>query len=119
MTDRILLEGVRCRCRVGVPAAERAKLQAIELDVALEADVRKAGQSDDLRDAVDYWTVERDVRAVVEAGTFTLLERLAETAAAAALAADRRVKAVSVRAAKRPAVMPRTRRVVVEIRRAR
>ncbi|MBI4425010.1 MAG: dihydroneopterin aldolase [Elusimicrobia bacterium] len=117
--DRIRLEGVRCRCRVGVPEAERRKPQAVELDVALELDLRPAARSDDVADSADYWAVEKRVRAAVESAEFKLLERLAEAAARAALAADSRVRAVEVRAAKRPAVMPRTGRVVVEIRRSR
>lgn len=117
--DRIRLEGVRCRCRVGVPAWERRRRQAIELDVELELDLRAAASADDVTKTADYWTVEKAVRDAVEGGEFKLLERLAEAAARAALAADPRPKAVVIRAMKRPAVMPRTRRVVVELRRAR
>lgn len=119
MTDRIRLEGLRCRCRVGVPAWERAKRQAVELDLELELDLGPAARTDDVRRTADYWAVERAVRASVEAGSFRLLERLADAALRAALAADRRIRAVRVRAAKRPAVMPKTRRVVVDLRRAR
>ena len=119
MTDRIHLEGVRCRARVGVPDWERKKSQPVELDVILELDLRAAARTDDVRRTVDYWAVEKAVRAAVEAGTFRLLERLADAAARAALAADRKARAVTVRASKRPAVMPKTGRVVVEIHRKR
>ncbi|MBI4346407.1 MAG: dihydroneopterin aldolase [Elusimicrobia bacterium] len=119
MSDRILLEGVRCRAHVGVPDSERAARQPVELDLALELDLRRAARTDDFRRTADYWAVERAARAAVEGGSFRLLERLADAAARAALAADRRIRAVTVRAAKRPAVMPKTARVVVELRRAR
>lgn len=119
MTDKIHLEGVRCRARVGVPAWERANPQPISLDLALELDLRAAARADDVRRTADYWAVEKAVRRAVEGTPFKLLERLAEAAARAALAADRRVRAVVVRAAKRPAVMPKTGRVVVELRRVR
>ncbi|MBI4346427.1 MAG: dihydroneopterin aldolase [Elusimicrobia bacterium] len=119
MTDRILLEGVRCRCRVGVPDGERARRQPIVLDLELELDVSRAARTDDVLDTADYGAVEKAVRSEVEAGSFKLLERLAETAARAALGADSKVRAVTVRAVKRPAQMPRTLRVAVELRRTR
>ena len=119
MSDRIHLEGVQCRARVGVPDWEPKKPQPITLDLVLELDLRAAARTDDVRRTADYWAVEKAVRAAVEGGTFRLLERLADVAARAALAADRKVRSVSVRAAKRPAVMPKTGRVVVELRRAR
>lgn len=89
------------------------------LDLVLELDLRAAAWTDDVAETADYWAIEKQVRAAVEKEEFRLLERLAATAASAALAADRRVRAVEVRASKRPAVMPRTRRVVVELRRSR
>ena len=119
MSDFIHLEGLRCRARVGVPDGERRRPQPVELDLTLELDLRAAARTDDVRRTADYWKLEREVRSAVESGRFRLLERLAETAARAALAADRRIRSVRVRAAKRPAVMPKTARVVVELRRSR
>lgn len=117
--DLIRLEGVRCRCRVGVPDWERAKRQPIELDLELELDLRAAARTDDVRRTADYWAVERAVRKAVEGGSFRLLETLAYAALRAALGADKRIRAAGVRVVKRPVVMPRTGRVVVEIRRTR
>jgi len=117
--DHIWLYGIDCRCKVGVPAAERRRRQKILIDVGLEADVAAAARADDFRLAADYWAVERAVRAAVEAGERQLLETLAEEAAAAALRAAPMARAVSIVARKRPAVMPRTREVAVSIRRQR
>lgn len=119
MTDRIHLKGVRARCRVGVPAWERRKPQRVLFDVSLAVDLARAGRTDDLRHSVDYWGLEKRLRAAAEGGEFRLLESLAETLAREALAFDRRVKEVRVSASKTPAVMPRTREVVVEIVRRR
>ena len=119
MSDRVCLSGIECRCRVGVPAAERRKAQKVLIDVALELDVAPAARADDFRLTADYWAVEKAVRAAVESGERQLLETLAEQAAAAALRAAPRAGAVEVVARKRPAVMPRTREVSVTIRRAR
>jgi dihydroneopterin aldolase len=117
--DTVWLIGVECRCKVGVPAAERAKRQKILFDVGLEVDAAAAARRDDFREAADYWAVEKAVRADAETGERALLETLAERAAAAALKAAPAASAVVVRAHKTPAVMPRTREVRVEIRRTR
>jgi dihydroneopterin aldolase len=119
VTDLVWLYGLECRAKVGVPASERARRQRVVLDIGLEVDVRPAARGDDFRLAADYWAVEKAVRAAVEAGERQLLETLAEQAAAEALRAAPRAKAVRVVARKRPAVMPRTREVAVEIRRQR
>lgn len=117
--DAIWLMGIDCRCRVGVGAEERSRRQKISIDLCLEVDARAAAERDDFRLAADYWAVEKSVRAQVQAGDCALLETLAERAAQAALKAAPAAAAVTVRAHKKPAVMPRTREVCVEIRRPR
>ena len=117
--DSVWLIGIECRCRVGVPKAERARRQKILIDVGLEVDARAAAERDDFRAAADYWAVEKAVRADAEAGERALIETMAERAAAAALKAAPAAAAATVRVHKTPAVMPRTREVFVEIRRER
>ena len=117
--DCVWLLGVACRCRVGVPAGERGRRQKVLLDLGLEVDVARAAARDDFREAADYQAVEKTARAEAESGSRSLLETLAERVAAAVLRAQPRVSAVTVRARKRPVVMPKTREVAVEIRRKR
>ncbi|MBI3550660.1 MAG: dihydroneopterin aldolase [Elusimicrobia bacterium] len=116
---RILLLGVECRPRLGVPEWERKKPQKVLVDVELTASLAKAASSDDVRDSIDYWEVEKRVRAAAERGSFKLVERLADRLAREVLDYDRRVAAVLVRVHKTPAVMPRTREIVVELSRRR
>lgn len=118
MSDLIWLNGVECRVKVGVPASERARRQKILVDVGLETDIRPAAARDDFRLATDYWALEKLVRAEAEAGERALVETLAERLAAAVLKKTA-VAAVVVRVHKTPAVMPKTREVVVEIRRTK
>lgn len=117
--DRVWLLGVACRCRVGVPASERAKPQKVLVDVGLEVDAARPARQDDFRQAVDYWAVEKTVRAAAESGERALVETLAEALAARVLETQPLAAAVTVRVHKKPAVMPRTAEVVVEIRRER
>jgi dihydroneopterin aldolase len=119
MSDMVWLMGVECRCRVGVPAAERRRPQKIVVDVGLEVDAAAAAARDDFRSAADYWAVEKAVHAEAETGERALIETLAERVAAAVLRSQPLVRAATVRVHKRPAVMPKTREVVVEIRRTR
>ncbi len=119
MADMIWLKGVECRAKIGVPAAERARRQKLLVDAGLEVDARPAAARDDFRRAVDYCAVEKLIRAEAEAGERCLIETLAERLAAAILRTQPLVVAATIRVHKTPAVMPKTREVVVEIRRTR
>ena len=119
MSDVIWLNGVECRSKVGVPSAERARAQKLLVDAGLELDARPAAERDDFRQAVDYWAVEKLIRDEAQAGERALIETLAERLAAAVLRAQPLVTAATIRVRKTPAAMPKTREVVVEIRRAR
>jgi dihydroneopterin aldolase len=98
--DRLRLLGLRLDLRIGVTEAERARPQAIELDLELALPLQAAGEGDDLRATVDYATVVEALRSALEGRAFHLLEAVAERAARAALA-DPRVRGVVVRARKR------------------
>lgn len=85
--DVIALRGLRALGRHGVLAEEKTRAQPFEVDLDLEVDLRRAGQSDALADTVDYGAVADAVRAVVEGDHSDLLEHLAERIAGAALRA--------------------------------
>lgn len=117
--DRIILRGVACRCHIGVPEKERRRGQTILVDLSLDVDLRRAGASDALADAPDYYALEKRIRAFAEASRFKMIERLAEALAQEALAFDRRIRSVTIVVRKKPAAMPRTQEVAVEITRRR
>ena len=119
MSGALQLIGVRCRCRVGVPKAERAKRQRILLDLTVSVDLSKAALSDALKDSPDYEALEKAVRAAVEKPEFILLERLADAALDAVLAFDPRIHGAAVAARKFPALMKGTQEVVVRLSKAR
>ena len=80
-TDCILIKGLICRARVGVPEAERRKRQKILLDIELGLDLRKAGRSGRVQDTVDYAAIAREARKLAEGKSFILAEQIAESAA--------------------------------------
>ena len=117
--DKVWLYGISCRARVGVPAAERRKRQTVLVDVCLETDTAACAARDDFRLAVDYGALEKMVRTAVESGERQLIETLAYEVAALVLSRQKRVEAVRVIVHKKPAIMPRTREVAIDIRRER
>jgi dihydroneopterin aldolase len=76
--DRIELRGLRAVGTHGALPEEQFRAQPFEVDVALQLDLRPAGQSDDLGDTVDYGALAESVERVVTKEHFQLLERLAE-----------------------------------------
>jgi len=100
MSDRIVLANMQFDGRHGDHDWERENPQPFEVDVELRMDLRPAGQSDELSKTVDYGRVFDIAREIVEARTFHLLERLAETIATEVLAAFPLVDEIDVRVRK-------------------
>jgi len=76
--DRIELRGLRALGICGALPEERERVQPIEVDLDVVADLAVAGQSDALDDTVNYGELAEAVEAVITTERFTLLERLAE-----------------------------------------
>jgi len=83
--DKIHIRALRARCFLGIFPEEREKAQEVELNITLFADLRAAGQSDDIKDTVDYKSVKMRVLELVENSTFFLVERLAQAVASTCL----------------------------------
>jgi dihydroneopterin aldolase len=80
--DKIRLSGMRFYAFHGASPEERALGGPFSVDLEVEADLRRAGQSDDLGDTVNYTHLYRAVREVMEGTRRNLLEALAEAIAA-------------------------------------
>lgn len=94
--DIIFIERLQAYGFHGVHPEERALGQRFEIDLRIETSTRQAGISDRLEDTISYSDVARRVKAVVEGEPKLLLEAVAESVAAAVLAEDDWVRAVSV-----------------------
>ncbi len=118
--DRVFLEGIEFFGYIGVGRLEREIGQRYRLDLILETDLRRAGQTDDLAATVDYGAVYLVAMARLTRQKYRLLERAAEVVAEAILTEFPQVTAVTVRLRKTP---PPIQGVVaaagVEIRRVR
>lgn len=97
--DRILIKDLLVRCLVGINEEERREKQDVVINIALWADLRAAGVSDDFDRTVDYRGLKKRVMAAVEASQYRLVEALAERVAAICLE-DPRVERARVRVEK-------------------
>jgi dihydroneopterin aldolase len=96
MTDRIELTGLRALGIIGVNPEERERLQPFELDLAVEADLSSAGESDDLSLTIDYGAVSAAAEHVVRNERHLLLERVATRVTEEILRLDGRIQSVTV-----------------------
>ena len=96
MTDRIELRDLRVDAICGVLPHERTTPQPLSIDVDIDADLTKAGASDDLTDTIDYGAVVAETERVATTLEPLLLEHLADRIATAVLALDPRADAVTV-----------------------
>ncbi len=101
--DVIEVRGLRVMCIVGVLPEEREREQPLEIDVEIFADLRAAGESDDLDDTVHYGHVAEAVAATCVQARALLLERLAHLIAVDVASLDGAVGArVTVRKLRPP-----------------
>lgn len=115
--DRILIEDLSVRCIIGINDEERRERQDVVLNLALYADLEKAGKSDRFEDAVDYRSLKKQVVNMVEQSNYFLIEALADAVAHLCLE-HAEVQKVTVKVEK-PAALRFARSVGVEITRAR
>jgi dihydroneopterin aldolase len=116
--DRILLEGMAFQGRHGVRPAERERSQEFKVDVELDCDLSRAGQTDRIEDTVDYRQVRAIAKEVIEGDSKKLLETLAGKIADRVLQLPG-VAGVTVRIAKRPESMQPIDSAAVRIKRTR
>lgn len=80
--DTIFLRDLRIRTIVGIWEWERRMPQIVSIDLDMGTDIRRAAQSDQIEDTLDYKAVTRRVKALVTDSGFNLIETMAERIAA-------------------------------------
>ncbi len=76
--DYVFIEDLRIQTVIGVFDWEREITQTISLDLKMQFDIRKAGESDNIADTLDYKAVSKRLIQFVETSEFQLVEALAE-----------------------------------------
>jgi dihydroneopterin aldolase len=116
--DRIVLQGMAFSGRHGVSPAEREHAQRFKVDIEVDVDLSEAGLTDRLADTLDYRQLRAIAKDTIEGQAVKLLETLAARIAEGVLALPK-VRAVTVRIAKRPASMSPIEAAAVHISRTR
>ncbi len=75
--DKILIRDLALRCIIGIFEEERREKQDIIINIIIHADLKKACESDDINDSVDYKKIKKKIIELVESSEFYLIEKLA------------------------------------------
>lgn len=75
--DKIILKGIEFYGYHGLIPEEKTLGGWYEVDVEITHDLRKAGESDKIRDTVDYPKIHKTVVEIGETEKYQLLEKLA------------------------------------------
>lgn len=76
--DTLTIKGLQFHAYHGYYEKERSEGNDFEIDLIFRGDLRKAGDSDDLRDTIDYQEVLDIVTSVMEGPSRKLIETLAK-----------------------------------------
>lgn len=80
-SDRIVLDGMVFYGYHGVNPEERVQGQRFVVDLEIETDLSEAGRTDDLTATINYASVFKVARSVVEGEPHSLIEAVAEALA--------------------------------------
>lgn len=115
--DKIIVKNLVARGIIGVNDWERKRAQSILINLTLFADTRRAANSDDIADCVDYSKVSKKVLAYAESTNRFTVEALANDLAQLCLEDQSVLKAI-VRVEK-PGAVRFAESVGVEVERSR
>ncbi len=115
--DKIIIRDLVARGIIGINDWERQQAQDILINITVFADTKKAAQTDDLADCVDYRALSRKARLHAETAARFTVEALANDLARICLE-EKNVERVIVRVEK-PGAVRFSASVGVEIERSR
>lgn len=78
MMDKVLIQDLRVMGILGIHEHERNTPQEIVINIQLSTDTRRAAETDDIRDCVNYQTVAEKVKGHAETSKRLTVEALAE-----------------------------------------
>lgn len=115
--DKVFIKNLVARGIIGINDWEREKPQEILINIILETDIRKAGETDDIQYSVNYRTIAKKALAHAETAQRLTVEALATDIARQCLE-DPGVEKAKVRVEK-PGAVRFSQSVGVEIERTR
>lgn len=115
--DKVIIKDLRARGIIGVNDGERNRPQDILINITLFTDTRRAAETDNINDCVNYSTISKKVLAHAETSKRFTVEALASDVAKLCLE-ENGVRKVIVRVEK-PGAVRFAKSVGVEIERSR
>ncbi len=115
--DRMLIRDLEVDCIIGTKPEEREKKQKVVVNLELECDLSRPGETDHLGDTLNYRSLKKALVRHIESSQYMLIERLADRLAHLSLQ-NEMVKSVKVTVDK-PHALSKARSVAVEIARQR
>ncbi len=94
--DKIQIRGLNVFAWHGVGLEEKQEGQPFILDVDMECNLKKAGETDSLGDTVNYAAVIEEITRVMREKSYDLIERAASRVAETILKMDERIVRVRV-----------------------
>lgn len=98
--DRVEIQGLSCRCIIGIRARERRVAQRVRLNLELGVDLERAGKSGRIAHTVDYSRASTEIIALLQFRRYSLLEVAAEECVGWLFAAYPAVQGVTLSIAK-------------------
>ena len=115
--DKVIIKDLLARGIIGVNDWERKRAQDILINITMFTDTRRAGESDNLEDCVNYSTISKKMLAHAERVNRLTVEALANDLAKICLE-EKRVQRVIV-SVEKPGAVRFAKSVGVEIERSR
>lgn len=78
--DQVQLTGMLMSCVIGIFPSERSRKQPVTIDMCLYLDTRRAAQSTNIHDTIDYAGVVKEVLFILDHCEFLLIETAVEAA---------------------------------------
>ncbi len=113
MSDKIFIEQLEAKCKIGIFDWERKILQKILVDLEFPADIRKAARRDRIQDTTDYKAISKQTVEFISKSKFYLIETLAEKLAEFLLK-NHPISAIKIRLSK-PGALRNSKNVGLEI----
>ena len=76
--DKIILTDLKIKAVIGIWEWEKRNPQIISIDLEMETDVKKASETDSIKDALDYKAVANRIKEFAQSNQFDLIETLIE-----------------------------------------
>ena len=114
--DKIFIKNLQVYGILGIHLHEQQMPQLIQISLCATTDIKNAANNDDIHQTINYSTLVKQIKKILEASRYHTIEALIE-ALAAVILTNKRISSLWLRIEK-PNAVPNTESVGVEITRS-